>query len=53
MTFAAADYAEIFEREFRPRRALKRRLRRLLALVVWAGLFLIRPRLALEVLSGR
>ncbi len=44
-----ADYANLFETEFRPRR----RLTRTLARVVWAGLFLIRPRLALAILRER
>ncbi len=44
-----ADYAEVFEREFRPRR----RMKRLLAHVVWVGLFLVRPRLALEIWRER
>ena len=41
---ACADYAELYETEFRPRR----RARRVLAYVVWAGLLLIRPKLALQ-----
>jgi hypothetical protein len=44
-----ADYAELYETEFRPRR----RARRLLARVLWAGLFLIRPRLALQIWRER
>ena len=44
-----ADYAELYETEFRPRR----RARRWLAYVVWAGLLLIRPRLAMEIWRAR
>jgi hypothetical protein len=44
-----ADYADLYESEFRPRR----RARRMLAYVVWAGLFLIRPKLALEIWRER
>jgi hypothetical protein len=43
------DYAQVFETEFRP----SRRLRRAVARVLWAGLFLVRPRLALEILRDR
>ncbi|MFN3585216.1 hypothetical protein [Phenylobacterium sp.] len=46
---ATLDYAQVFETRFRPRA----RLRRLLALAVWAGLFLIRPRLALAIWRER
>jgi hypothetical protein len=53
MTIAVADYAELYEREFRPQHALKRRLRRALALTLWAGLFLVRPRLALRIWGER
>ena len=42
------DYAQIFEAEYRP----SRRLRRAVARVIWAGLFVVRPRLALEILRG-
>ena len=38
------DYAQVFETEIRPRRR-----RRALALAIWTGLFLIRPRLALSI----
>ena len=48
-----ADYANLFETEFRPRRALAAKTRRLLARTVWAGLFLVRPRLALAILRER
>jgi hypothetical protein len=41
-----ADYANVFELDIRPRR---RRLRYLGVLVVWAGLFLVRPKLALAI----
>ncbi|WP_334162718.1 hypothetical protein [Phenylobacterium sp.] len=44
-----ADYAALYELEIRPRR----RVRRVLALAVWAGLFLLRPRLALEIWRDR
>jgi hypothetical protein len=50
---ACADYAEVFEREIRPRRRVASRARRLAADVLWAGLFLIRPRLALQILLER
>ena len=43
------DYATIFETEYRPRR----RLRRTLAQVLWAGLLMVRPRLALAILAHR
>lgn len=43
------DYAQVYENEYRP----SRRLRRATARVVWAGLFLVRPRLALEILHDR
>lgn len=48
-----ADYAEVFETEIRPRRRVVRRARRAAAYALWAGLFLIRPRLALEILRER
>ena len=44
LDYAPLDYAKLFETEFRPRR----RFRRALARVMWAGLFLVRPRLALD-----
>ena len=53
MSLAAADYAAVFEREFRPRRQVVRRARRACAYALWAGLFLIRPRLALQILRER
>ena len=43
------DYAQVFETEIRPRRGL----RRLLARAVWAGLFLVRPDLALTIWRER
>ena len=43
------DYAQVFENEYRP----SRRIRRAVARVVWAGLFVVRPRLALEILRDR
>ena len=36
------DYATVFETEVRPRR----RARRVAAVALWTGLFLVRPRLA-------
>ena len=45
-----ADYAELFETEIRPRRRAASRLRRAAAYGLWIGLFLIRPRLALQIL---
>ena len=44
-----ADYAALYELEIRPRH----RVRRALALTVWAGLFLVRPKLALEIWRER
>lgn len=46
---ATLDYAQLFETEFRPRR----RLRRLAARVILAGLFLVRPKLALSIWRER
>lgn len=43
------DYAQVFENEYRP----SRRIRRAVARVVWAGLFIVRPRLAMEILRDR
>ena len=43
------DYAQVFENEYRP----SRRIRRAVARVVWAGLFIVRPRLAIEILRDR
>jgi len=50
---ACADYAEVFEREIRPRRRPASHARRLAAYAVWTGLFLIRPKLALQILRER
>jgi hypothetical protein len=44
-----ADYARLYETEFRPRR----RIRRALAYLVWAGLLLVRPGLALQIWRER
>jgi hypothetical protein len=43
------DYAQVFETEFR----LSRRVRRAAARVLWAALFLVRPRTAMEILRDR
>lgn len=48
-----ADYAEVFEREIRPRRRAAGRARRAAAYALWTALFLIRPRLALQILRER
>jgi hypothetical protein len=48
-----ADYAQVFETEIRPRRRAATRARRAVAYLVWAALFLIRPRLALQILCER
>ncbi|HEX3364470.1 hypothetical protein [Phenylobacterium sp.] len=45
-----ADYAQLYETQIRPRRG---GLKRLAVLAVWAGLFLIRPRLALAIWRER
>jgi len=47
----AIDYANLYEVEYRPRG--RQRLRNALALTVWGGLFLMRPRLALEIWRER
>jgi hypothetical protein len=47
------DYAEVFEQQFRPRRALANRVRYAGVLAVWAGLFVVRPRLAVKILKER
>jgi hypothetical protein len=44
-----ADYAALYEREVRPGRGMRRGLAR----AVWLGLFLVRPRLALEIWRER
>ena len=51
--YAAADYANAFEREFRPRRRLPTHLRRAAAYALWGALLLVRPKLALEILRER
>jgi hypothetical protein len=43
------DYASLYELQVRPRR----RVRRAAALVVWTGLFLVRPKLALSIWRER
>lgn len=43
------DYAHLYETRYRP----GARLRRAAARIAWLGLFLIRPRLALDVLAER
>jgi hypothetical protein len=45
----ACDYATLFELEIRPRR----RAKRLAALAIWGGLFLVRPKLALSIWDER
>jgi hypothetical protein len=43
------DYANLFELEIRPRR----RAARVAALALWAGLFAVRPKLALTIWRER
>jgi len=43
------DYAQVFETQYRP----SRRLRRLAARTLWLGLFMMRPRTALSILTER
>lgn len=43
------DYAHVYETEYRP----GRRARRIVARALWAGLFLVRPGLALSILDER
>ena len=50
---ACADYAEVFEREIRPRRRPASRIRRTAAWALWCGLLLVRPRLAMRILQER
>jgi hypothetical protein len=52
-SYAAADYAQVFEREFRPRRRIPARARRAAAYALLGLLFLVRPGLAREILAGR
>lgn len=47
---AIADYATLYETKIRPRR---KGLRYLGVLAIWAGLFLVRPRLALAIWRER
>ena len=42
----ALDYAQVYENEYRP----SRRLRRAAARILWVGLLVVRPGLALQVL---
>jgi hypothetical protein len=48
-----ADYAELFETEIRPRRRAASRIRQAAAYALWAGLLVIRPRLALQIWRER
>ena len=43
------DYAQVYENEFRA----SRRLKRLAARILWVGLLIVRPGLALQVLAER
>jgi len=43
------DYAQVYEMEYRP----ARRLRRLVARVLWVGLFIVRPGLAMSIFAER
>lgn len=45
----ALDYARLYEAEYRP----ARRVRRAVARVIWAGLFVVRPSVALRILRDR
>jgi hypothetical protein len=45
-----ADYANLYETQIRPRR---RRLRYVGVLLVWGAVFIVRPRLALELWRDR
>jgi hypothetical protein len=45
----ALDYAQVYEAEYRP----GRRVRRAVARVIWAGLFVVRPHTALAILRER
>ncbi|WP_411287278.1 hypothetical protein [Phenylobacterium sp.] len=49
----AIDYANVFETQVRPRRRLGGKLRYAGVVAVWGGLFVIRPRLALQILAER
>ncbi len=48
---ATLDYASFYELQVRPRRA--RQLRRALARALWAGLLLVRPKLAIQIWRER
>ena len=43
------DYAQVYETEFR----LSRRLKRIAARILWVGLLVVRPQLALRVMAER
>ncbi|WP_293362104.1 hypothetical protein [Phenylobacterium sp.] len=43
------DYAALYEANYRP----SRRLKRLVARILWVGLLIVRPNLAMEVLAER
>jgi hypothetical protein len=43
------DYAAVYENEFRT----SRRVRRAIARIIWAGLFVVRPGLAMDILQSR
>ena len=45
----ALDYAQLYETQYRP----SRRLKRVAARILWVGLLVIRPQLALQVLAER
>lgn len=45
----ALDYAQVYEAEYRP----GRRVRRAVARVIWAGLFIVRPALARRIWRER
>ncbi|MDE2487705.1 MAG: hypothetical protein KGO51_09925 [Alphaproteobacteria bacterium] len=45
----AVDYAAVYEADIRPRA----RARRAAAVIVWTGLFLVRPKLALSIWRER
>lgn len=49
LDYAPLDYASMFEAQYRP----SRRLRRAAARVLLAGLFVVRPRLALSIWRER
>lgn len=43
------DYAQVYEAHYRP----SRRLKRVAARILWVGLLIVRPSLALQVLAER